>query len=368
MPKYLKTGLRRLAVWLMLMHAALVPAVAEAQPPELWEPVGVDMDTAAAYVGEISTIGVHDAAVVPVMEELYFAQDGVVAEVCAVIGQKVSEGEVLIRLDQEALDERLEALEAEIEKLRTNGAFEDELGGIDLSILQVELQALLSRSPLDEDAVALKRLEIEELELNLEYASDLRRMKLEQLEAELGKLRAQARENVLTAPFDGTIVYGAGLINGSRVRAYSPVLYVVDESRLMIETEYISESQMKYCHDLYVLAGEKRYEVAPVPVDEAEYNSALLAGETVLTQFEVLNPDEALKAGMYAAVCMERNYASDALLIPSNALYMDGTGKYVYVVEDGERVRRKVSTGISNNWLTQIKEGLEEGEVVYVKE
>jgi len=366
MLKILKRGRGLLAAILILLLS--LPCAAEDQIPELWEPVGVVMDTAQAYVGEISNITVLEAAVVPVLEELYFTVDGTVDEIGALVGQKVSAGDMLFTLDREALDEQITALNGQIGQIRTNGAYDDEIGALDLAILQVELKALLNRSPLDEDAIALKRLDIEELQLNLAYASKLRDMKLERLEAQLEELTGQMKNHVLSAPFDGTVVYSAQLADGDSVRAYSPMVYLADESRLVIETDYISETLLKSCHDLYALAGDRRYEIAPVPVDESEYASALLAGETVPMQFEILNPDEELRAGMYAAVCMERNYLDNALLIPSNALYMDGTGQYVYVIEDGGRVRRSVTTGASNDRLTQIKSGLEEGEVVYVKE
>ena len=340
----------------------------EQQAPELMEPVGVKMDTAEAYIGEISNISVYDAAIVPTLEELYFPLDGVIAEIHAVVGQQVSAGDVLITLDQEAQAEQIEKLESQIEQIETNGAFDDEIGQIDLSILQVELQALLNQSPLNEDSIALKRLDIEQLQLNLAYNADLRSMQLGRLREELAELQQNMQDNVLRAPVDGTIIYCADVMNGDSVRAYAPVMYLADETQLMVETNYISEGLLKTCHDLYVLAGDSRYEITPVPVDSSEYTSSILAGETVLMQFIIDNPDEKLSAGMYAAICMERNYAENVLLIPSNALYMDGTGRYVYVIEDGERVRRNVTPGLTTDWLTQIKEGLEEREIVHVKD
>lgn len=367
MLKFLKQGKRRLLTILLLM-VLVFPGAAESRQPELWEPVGVVMDTAAAYIGEFSNISVREATVVPVLQELYFAQDGVIDEIGAVVGQQVSAGDMLISLDQKGLNEQAEALQKQIEQIRTNGEFEDEIGALDLSILQVELKALLGQSPLDEDAVALKRLDIEELQLNLAYAAKLRDMKLGRLEDQLEELNGQLKDKVLRAPFDGTVIYAIQETNGSPVRAYAPVMYLADESRLVIETDYISESQLQSCHDIYVLAGDSRYEIKPIPMDASEHASALLAGETASMQFEILNPDEKLEAGMYAALCMERGYIENALLIPSNALYMDGTGHYVYVVEGDDRVRRSVTTGAVNDWLTQIKSGLEEGEIVYVKE
>ena len=40
----------------------------------------------------------------------------------------------------------------------------------------------------------------------------------------------------------------------------------------------------------------------------------------------------------------------------------------LYIVENGVRVRRDVETGATTAWEVQIKSGLEEGEIVYVKD
>jgi len=87
-----------------------------------------------------------------------------------------------------------------------------------------------------------------------------------------------------------------------------------------------------------------------------------------MSEFSVVGMDENVTAGMYAAVCAELDYVADALLIPGNALYSDATGDYVYLMEEGVRVRRDVKTGVETKWLVQILEGIEEGDVVYVKE
>ena len=95
--------------------------------------------------------------------------------------------------------------------------------------------------------------------------------------------------------------------------------------------------------------------------------SKILSGEAPMLQYSIDNPDETLAAGQFAVVCVESSYVADALIVPTNALFTDTT-RYLYVMEDGVRVRRDVKTGIFTDWYTQITEGLEEGEVVYVKD
>ena len=53
---------------------------------------------------------------------------------------------------------------------------------------------------------------------------------------------------------------------------------------------------------------------------------------------------------------------------PINALYRDSSGSYVYLNEDGERKRVAVTVGIQTDTVAEIKEGLQEGDEIYVKE
>ena len=60
--------------------------------------------------------------------------------------------------------------------------------------------------------------------------------------------------------------------------------------------------------------------------------------------------------------------SEDTLIFPKACVQQDDIGFYVYADEDGQRVKKYVSVGISNTSSIEIFDGLEEGEVVYVGE
>lgn len=361
-------ALRMLCACLALLLTACAGFAEMQEIPELLEPAGLKMDTATAYIGEISEILSYDGAIVPYVEPVYFTVGGVVDEIHVIVGQEVKTGDPLISLDNEAQSERIETLQAEIELLSTNIAYAEALAEIDRAILETELQALLIQSPDDGDAIALKELQMEEFDVNLALESDLRNLELTRLQDELTSLQIQSERKVLTAPFDGVVSFLSNIEVTSYVNAYTPVMYIADDSRMTIETELLSETDIQKAHDLWALIGPERYEIAHRQMDLQEFYSQVLAGEAVMTQFDILNPDDTLSTGLYAAVCLERNYVPDALLVPTNAVYGTGDDAYVYMIEDGRRVRQPVTRGVSTDWLTQIREGLEEGAIVYVKE
>ena len=71
--------------------------------------------------------------------------------------------------------------------------------------------------------------------------------------------------------------------------------------------------------------------------------------------------------GDFVLICMVGNYHPEVLSIPSNAVYRDSTGTYVYLMEEDTRVRKDVTLGYSGTVYVEIAEGLQEGDRVYVK-
>ncbi len=364
---------KKIILLTLLLAAAVLTGCTgqqQAAAPELMEPVGVQSDMAAAYIGEIYDIDQYDASVKPYVQELYFEVDGKVQTVNAYPGVMVQEGDILVELDQTSLEEQAESLKNELEYVLKDNAYSDALAELDIEILQVELRQLMAEGA-SEKEIALKQNEIEQKKAALRQAQALREPDIAKTQENLEEISESLNKNILRAPFSGRIVYGDVLRKGSWVSAYDPIGYISDDSQLSIISEYITESKLLAADRIYAHIGSRQYEIEMVPIDQSEYISMLLSGVTITTEFRIIGPEEYLdevEAGQYAAICIYTNYVEDALLVPSGAVLRDASGRYVYVDEDGTRVRRAVKTGKTTDALVQILEGLEEGEVVYVKD
>ena len=345
--------------------AVLIPACAE-EIPQLLEPAGVTLATARVYKGDLSKTTVYDGSVTPRVESVYFTVEGEIAQVCVTIGQQVKQGEVLMELNQERQTERCAQLEDQIAALETEMEYDDALAQIDLRILQLELEHLGSRLPRDDQAIELKKLDIEQFELNLSLEKELSQLQLTRLRDELEQLRSEAEKAVITAPCDGTVMFLADVHRGDYVSAYSTLAYIADDSSLTIHSSYISAAYLSSAAEIYALAGDSRVEIESIPMDQTEYVSLTLAGESIPSRFAILSENAELSAGQYAAVCLVGKTTEDALLVPANSIFSSSSGKYVYVVENGQRIHREVKLGATTDWEVQIVEGLEEGELVYV--
>lgn len=336
--------------------------------PQLMEPVGVQVDAVQAYIGTISDQKVYSGSVVPDVQELYFEQEGVVQAVHVTVGQQVRAGDVLITLAQETEQEKMEDLSEQITRLKTAGEYDQRLAAIELAMMDVEIKKLRNEAPRSEDAIALKELDREERRLTMEYEADVRALQVERLQAELDVLLTESAQAALIAPVDGRIMYVGQIGRGSYVTAYTPLIYLADETRLTVETEHVLAQDMDRANEIYALVGKDRYPVTPLPVEDSEYIAKVLTGEKVTTAFAIDAPEGALSAGEFAAVVLVNKQRENVLLVPANALFSEGNYRYVYVMQNGVRERRVVEVGVMTDWEVQITAGLQEGEWVYVEE
>ena len=85
------------------------------------------------------------------------------------------------------------------------------------------------------------------------------------------------------------------------------------------------------------------------------------SGEVEIT---LANPDNRLKPGMFAKVTLLLAEREDVVVVPRDALRPDGEGTVVFVVRDGAAHQQPVRTGLLNDTLAEIREGLAEGDEV----
>ncbi len=76
------------------------------------------------------------------------------------------------------------------------------------------------------------------------------------------------------------------------------------------------------------------------------------------------NPGNRLYPGMYAQVALETVVHHNALTLPASAIGTDGSGKFVYAVQQGRIVRQPVQTGMSDAGVAEVVGGLSGDELV----
>ena len=343
--------------------------------PTLMEPVGVEIDTEEVKRGDLEDLSWYAGTVVPHVESLCFTEDGVMETVYVQVGEFVTKGQVLAKVSQESLEEEIKNLEQQIQDMVKKGEYNDRQTQAQIKAEDLELELMFEKGEayqwkhgitlLDYN---IRYFENEVKKLSFEQSKELRDFELAHMRRQLKQLKAQVGNQKILAPFDGQVVFVADYSKGNRVPGFETVICLADESRLNIVSEFISESDLLSAEEIYCKIGDKEYPLEYIPYTTEEYLKMVLSGKNMETRFQIEAQDGEIASGQYAAVVKVEESKEDVLYIPNHSLYQDGQGKYVYKIEDGERVRSYIHTGLETGIYTEVEEGLAEGDVIYTKE
>ena len=351
-----------------------------ASVPELLEPVGVQIDTAVVqYDNMIEVIyksepdgsrgEVYESRVLPYVEAVSFEVSGTLDELLAIQGDEVKKGQVLATLDPERINEQVGSLRDQINNLNTVGGYDDRQKNADIKIAQIELK-MMRESGATEEACRVKELDIEILETQLKQAQEQRALEIRELERQISKISEGLGDIELTAPFDGRIVWTNNSMQtyGSKhVSANDPIFYIADDTRLSIESDYMSGHVLNNLERVYALVNGQEYELTYVPYTNEEFARMVRSGN-LKTRFTFVGSTEDLQGGEMAYIIPVKNSRENVLTIPANALFQAYGVSYVKKIVDGEQQRVDVTVGLITDSKVEILSGLQEGDVVYAKE
>ena len=358
--------------WCLLILALLLLSGCAKQvkqtAPELLTPVGVSMDTAIAVKRDLCKQQRYTGSISCESEEVWFTTDGELKSMLVTYGDEVKKGDVVALLEDKELNEQIEDLEQQI-------AYQKQVD--EYTNTQLDLQRELSQNTLNElyangvdwSGRRLAALDVEEKELAMKQAEEQQALYIAELEEKLEDLKSQKETKVLKAPVSGHVVYvNDQLIEGEWVTAYTPVYCITDESQLYAVTTLVPDGIMRAAEKMYAKLGNEEYEVEHVPYSQEKLLAMVLASDTALTSRFKLPADADIHPGDFAAIFVEYLGKENVLTIPANAVYTDDAGSFVYLVQEGKRLRQSVETGLVTDTFVEIESGLEEGDEVYVKE
>ena len=352
----------------VLLLSACGKTVEEA--PELLKPVSANVDTEKVKRGDIAGVSSYGGALVPESVELYFETDGVIDLLSAYSGKYVSEGDLLISLESERLDNQIESLREEIEYTKAEQDFKARESALNLEYLRIELKQLTEKDP-GSQAAELKDLDIEEAELKQTQDMEDSAIRLSEMDVRLQKLVSEREMMELHAPVSGYLYLMKGTEEGAMVRKERTIAYLVDDSSFqLVVNDYITALDASRSTFSASINGQI-FDLTYVPVSAEEVRTKSISGEQIQTTFLINEGQDisSLSAGMYCGVMKTQEMAENVLMVPFKAVHAESGRFYVYVrPEDGSREKRYVTVGANDVMNYEIEEGLEEGEVVYVQD
>jgi membrane fusion protein (multidrug efflux system) len=277
----------------------------------------------ASYSGTASLDAPGEAQVVT-------KASGIVLAVLTEEGQRVHQGQVLARLDNE--HQRLQVAQA-----------------------QATVRKLESNYERSQKMVAAKLVSTE--------ANDQIRYDLDNARAALNIAQLELSYTNITAPISGVVAQRM-VKQGNLVQLNAPLFRIVDDSRLeavlnVPERELATmRAGLVVTMQVDALTGKqftgKIDRISPV-VD---------AGSGTFRVVCAFTGDGGLKPGMFGRIGIVYDNRTDALTIPRIALLEDEGEPAVYAVRDNKAVRVSLKLGYIDGELAEVRSGLHEGDSV----
>ena len=247
-------------------------------------------------------------------------------------GDTITEGTLLVRIDDQELN-------AELDKTIANR----KQATIDLD----RLKKLQPRKLASDDEVARAQTQ------------------LELARAEEALLRTRLSETQIKAAFNG-IVSERLMEQGDQAPSYSHILTLYDPDSLVIKAR-LPERLMNDIRSgqFRVRFSDSTQEYESETVLNRVYPGLDNNTHQVIIELQVRAPSLDLVPGMLARVDFTPGVNPD-LWLPLIALHEDAQGRFVYRAQDGKAVRARVKTGMIRADHIQITEGLKPGDHVII--
>lgn len=266
------------------------------------------------------------------MVEIKSETDGTLEEVLFTEGQKVKQGDLLIRLDESKFSASVNEAEANFKLTETT--YERNK--------QLLRDKLISQQEYDQAAAQFQANKAS-LELKKRLLKDAR----------------------IYAPFKGTM--SSRQVSPGQVIAKNTTLtWLIDLDPVKVEfnvpERFVSQLQVGQKIEISVAAYPGRSFAGEVFFVAPFVESAT---RTALVKARVENPKAELKPGMFANLNLTLKLKEDAIVIPESSVIASGDRTIVYVVDaEGTAQIRPVKIGIRQAGLVEIVTGLKPGERV----
>jgi membrane fusion protein (multidrug efflux system) len=256
---------------------------------------------------------------------------GRVAQIQFREGERVTQGQVLVKLDESIQKADLDRARANLTLSKSKHERAQDLRN----------KGFISGQALDESENTFK---------------------VAQADAEL--MGARLSKTEITAPFSGTI----GL------RQVSVGDYV-KEGQDMVNLESLDPLKVDFRVPELALSQVKHGQTLQLTLDaipDKAYDGTVYAinplidanGRSIVIRAQVPNKDGRLRPGMFARVRLFTSGMKDTLVVPEEALFPLGDEKYVYRVVQGKAQRQKVEIGARREGRVEILNGLSADDMV----
>lgn len=274
-------------------------------------------------------------------------------------GATVQKGTPLFKIDDRPYVAALQAAKANVQAAQSHVALAND-------------NAERARGLFKRNAISKELYQTRETELLIAKA------KLAEAKAALTNAQLNLQYTTVCAPVSGKV--GENLADtGNLVSAHvTKLARIVNDSKIKVYYELNSADAFRYKTSglLKDIDANKGAKVLFAPKNSGKalkgtlcyYDNAMdSTTASLVMRADIDNKDNLLFAGAYGTITVFEGVKNNALLVPSNAVGTDMTGKYLVVVKDGKAANIPVKTGAVVGKFTVIESGIQKDSLVVVK-
>lgn len=185
-------------------------------------------------------------------------------------------------------------------------------------------------------------------------------------EAKIKVIQARLADLKITAPFTGQVGLRRVSI-GALVQpgAVITTLDDIDTIRLKFSLPETMLANLRVGQEVEATATAypKRQFKGKVTSIDSRVDAVTRSAEV---RADIPNPDGALKPGMFMSYRLALKSRENSVLVPEEALLIEGTRQFVFVVKDGSTAKREIKIGERNDGSVEVVSGVAQGELVVV--
>lgn len=226
-----------------------------------------------------------------------------------------------------------------------------------------KLQRQIAESQLTQAKEQLKLVKTKTTEDDIKISE----AQIKQQEAGMELINTQINNTLIYSPISGKVMQK--FINeGEIIPPSAPILSVANMKTLVIEVnidesevEKIKEgNKVKITLDAYP---DKHFEGEVYYISDESFDVIKEVGITFPCRVRLFN-NALFRIGMTANVEILTEVKKNILYISSDGILEENAKNFVYVIIENKAIKRKVKIGVSNEDLTEIKDGLSGGEII----
>ena len=344
---------------------------------------------------------VANGDIAPLMQvDLFPKVSGYLEKISVQIGDSVRQGQVIAQIDQAEFLHKVREVEAKVAQARAQyaeleaGTRVEDIRETEEAVKQAQsrfnnakqqrerVEALYKREVISKKEFDVSEMDYSVTEAQLVAAEQHLKMlkdgarpevkaaslgKLKEMEAILAQEQIRLQNTQIVAPFPGEIVR-RNVDNGSLLSPSTPVVTLVHLETLKVVANVLEKDIALIKIGMKVKILTEAYPDKPFEGTIVRINKALdLATRTLQAEINVPNTGHLLKPGMFARIEVALKEKPGALVVPRTAVVEEEGRQFVFVVEGNQAIRKPIVTGIEQDPLIEVVEGVKDGDKIVVR-